>query len=64
LTIIVVIVNKRWHHRSLDGYFLTPIGKELFNLLKPLGAWSVHWAKQIAPDESHRWDAILKDKEK
>jgi len=50
--------------RSLDGYILTPIGKELFNLLKPLGAWSVNWAKQIVPGERNRWDAILKDKEK
>jgi len=50
--------------RSLDGYILTPIGKELFSLLKPLGAWSINWAKQIAPDERNRWDAILKNKEK
>ncbi len=50
--------------RSLDGYILTPIGKELFSLLKPLGAWSVNWAKQIVPDEHNRWDTILKDKEK
>ncbi len=50
--------------RSLDGYLLTPMGKELLILLKPFGSWSINWAKQISPDESNRWDAILKDKEK
>jgi DNA-binding HxlR family transcriptional regulator len=46
--------------RSLDGYFLTPMGKELFCLLKPFGIWSINWAKQIAPDDIIRWNACLK----
>jgi len=46
--------------RSLDGYFLTPMGKELFCLLKPFGIWSINWAKQIAPDDINRWNACLK----
>jgi len=50
--------------RSLDGYLLTPMGKELFSLLKPFGVWSINWAKQIAPDKNNHWNAILNDKEK
>jgi DNA-binding HxlR family transcriptional regulator len=46
--------------RSLDGYQLTTMGKELFDLLKPFGAWSINWAKQISPDENSRWTTIEK----
>jgi DNA-binding HxlR family transcriptional regulator len=33
--------------RTLDGYELTPLGKELFILLEPLGPWSREWAKTL-----------------
>ena len=29
------------------GYGLTPLGQELFGLLKPFGPWSGKWAKQL-----------------
>ena len=50
--------------RSLEGYHLTAMGQELFNLLKPFGKWSVNWAKLINPDDNDRWDACLKDEKK
>ncbi len=34
------IVTSNWG----EGYFLTPIGEDLFQLLKPLGQWAEHWA--------------------
>ena len=33
--------------RTLDGYCLTPLGEELFAVLKPFGAWSRKWAKAL-----------------
>jgi DNA-binding HxlR family transcriptional regulator len=30
--------------RSIDGYMLTQQGKELFELLSPLGEWAKTWA--------------------
>lgn len=33
--------------RCVDGYCLTSLGKELFDLLAPLGVWSKRWAKNI-----------------
>ncbi|MBG6131144.1 DNA-binding HxlR family transcriptional regulator [Aquimarina sp. EL_43] len=30
--------------RSIDGYMLTKQGKELFELLSPLGKWAKTWA--------------------
>jgi DNA-binding HxlR family transcriptional regulator len=42
--------------RSLDGYVLTSLGEELFSLLKPLGQWSVHWARKVSPDLSEKWE--------
>ncbi len=47
--------------RSLEGYLLTPMGKELFSLLKPFGVWSINWAKQMTPEDGDRWDVYLKD---
>ncbi|WP_077338062.1 winged helix-turn-helix transcriptional regulator [Pseudocolwellia agarivorans] len=29
--------------KSLHGYCLTHLGNELFNLIEPLGSWSVNW---------------------
>ncbi|MCP3921659.1 MAG: helix-turn-helix transcriptional regulator [Desulfobacterales bacterium] len=42
--------------RSLEGYHLTPLGEELFTLLKPFGAWSINWAKTIVPKNPEKWD--------
>jgi DNA-binding HxlR family transcriptional regulator len=33
--------------RTLAGYELTPLGKELFALLEPFDAWSIKWGKAI-----------------
>ncbi|MBN1779618.1 helix-turn-helix transcriptional regulator [bacterium] len=34
--------------RTLNGYKLTPMGEELFKILEPFQAWSVHWAKRFS----------------
>jgi DNA-binding HxlR family transcriptional regulator len=31
--------------RTLNGYALTPLGRELFTLIEPLDAYSVKWGK-------------------
>lgn len=33
--------------RNLDGYTLTRSGKELFDLLKPIGKWAKAWSKNF-----------------
>ena len=33
--------------RSIDGYMLTDKGKELFQMLKPMGMWAKEWAKNF-----------------
>jgi DNA-binding HxlR family transcriptional regulator len=33
-----------------DGYGLTPLGRQLLELLLPLGAWSERWARARAPN--------------
>ncbi len=33
--------------RTIDGYALTKQGKELFELIKPLGSWAKKWAKNF-----------------
>ena len=33
--------------RTLEGYQLTPKGKELYEMLSPLGKWAKVWAKTI-----------------
>ena len=43
--------------RSLEGYHLTEMGKELFALLKPFGNWSIKWAQMITPKEQEHWEA-------
>jgi DNA-binding HxlR family transcriptional regulator len=50
--------------RSLDGYQLTDLGEELFLLLKPLGEWSIKWAKLLYADKPERWDAFRKETNK
>jgi DNA-binding HxlR family transcriptional regulator len=34
--------------RTLDGYELTPLGKELFVLLEPLDPWSNKWSATLS----------------
>lgn len=36
--------------RTLDGYELTPLGRQLFVLLKPLDPWSRRWGAQLTED--------------
>lgn len=33
--------------RTIDGYKLTPRGKELRKILIPLGEWSLTWASEV-----------------
>ena len=33
--------------RTLDGYVLTKLGEELYQLLVPLGKWSKKWGKKL-----------------
>ena len=33
--------------RTVDGYELTELGKELFTLLEPLAPWSRKWGKAL-----------------
>ena len=47
--------------RSLDGYQLTDMGRELFQLLLPFGQWSIEWATRIAPEEPGRWRSQHRD---
>ncbi|MEM9629734.1 MAG: helix-turn-helix domain-containing protein [Pseudomonadota bacterium] len=37
--------------RSSDGYVSTPLGKELYDQLVPLGAWAKEWAKKLPEPE-------------
>ena len=43
--------------RTIDGYQLTTMGKELHCLLLPFGEWSIRWATGIAPEDVERWQA-------
>lgn len=45
--------------RSLAGYVLTPMGEELFALLKPLGEWAIRWAKVVSNDADINWDEYV-----
>ena len=33
--------------RTLDGYGLTPLGRQLFTLIEPLDPWSLEWGKAL-----------------
>jgi DNA-binding HxlR family transcriptional regulator len=33
--------------RTLDGYALTALGRELFTLIEPLDLWSLEWGKSL-----------------
>jgi len=33
--------------RTLDGYQLTKMGRELFNIIQPFGPWSHKWSKLV-----------------
>ena len=54
-TISPSILNKRIKElteaklivRTLEGYCLTELGVELFDVLKPFGAWSRKWAERL-----------------
>jgi DNA-binding HxlR family transcriptional regulator len=45
--------------RGDNGYQLTHLGQELFQLLKPLGEWSIEWARQVTDESQAYWDACL-----
>lgn len=49
--------------RTIDGYQLTAMGRELYDLLLPFGEWSIKWATHIAPEEVERWQACRPRKE-
>lgn len=46
--------------RSNDGYILTHIGEELFQILKPFGDWSIRWAKNVTNESVEYWDNYKK----
>lgn len=43
-----------------EGYQLTPLGRDLYSLLEPFGAWSMQWAHAISPEGAARWKAQKK----
>lgn len=47
--------------KSDDGYILTEMGEELFQLLKPFGEWAISWARQISSEPAGRWDRYRKE---
>ena len=40
-----------------EGYRLTDLGRELYQLLEPFGDWSLAWARIISPEHAARWKA-------
>lgn len=40
-----------------EGYQLTDLGRELYQLLEPFGGWALDWARTIAPEHTSRWKA-------
>lgn len=40
-----------------EGYQLTDLGWELYQLLEPFGGWALDWARTIAPEHTSRWKA-------
>lgn len=42
--------------RSSDGYLLTEMGEELYQLLKPFGDWSIRWAESVSGESPEYWD--------
>jgi DNA-binding HxlR family transcriptional regulator len=46
-------------NRGPDGYQLTDLGQQLFQLLKPLGEWSIKWAREVTDESQEHWDACL-----
>ena|SRR5690606_16803812 len=41
------LIQARFIERTMDGYALTPMGKEVFALLSPLGRWAKNWAEGL-----------------
>jgi len=33
--------------KTVNGYTLTPVGLEIFQLIEPMGAWSLNWQNQF-----------------
>jgi DNA-binding HxlR family transcriptional regulator len=60
-TVSPTVLNKRLKELRVSalidhdgtGYRLTPLGQELFVLLKPLGGWSKRWAATLRDEDSH-----------
>ncbi len=36
--------------RTLDGYALTPLGRELFEILEPFKDWAQRWSRSVNQD--------------
>ena len=43
------LAEARLLERSLEGYQLTKIGRDLFAVLLPFGEWSLKWSKAMKP---------------
>ncbi|MGS2764468.1 winged helix-turn-helix transcriptional regulator [Sinomicrobium sp. M5D2P9] len=41
------LIQARLIEKTADGYALTPMGKEVFELLSPLGLWAKNWAGNL-----------------
>ena len=48
--------------RTLDGYELTEMGRRLYALLEPFGAWSLDWAQKMVPEKSAVWKRLRRRK--
>lgn len=46
--------------RSEEGYVLTRMGQDLFQILKPFGDWSIKWAKHIGNEPDEHWEEYRK----
>ncbi|MGS2739598.1 winged helix-turn-helix transcriptional regulator [Sinomicrobium sp. M5D2P17] len=41
------LTQARFIEKTPDGYTLTSMGKEVFELLSPLGCWAKNWAENL-----------------
>ena len=56
------LTEARLVRRTLDGYELTDLGRRLYDLLAPFGAWSLDWATEVVPERADNWDTLRRSK--
>jgi len=47
--------------KTIQGYALTAAGRELFELIEPMGQWSMQWATYIGTNNIVKDDSSVKD---